>query len=326
MIFLGILFSLVLLIILFTKIEWATFWAAMQRVVWPWLALAGTITAGGTLLRALRWNLIAGVSINRYRFFWHAASLGYLGNAIYPARAGEILRMLSIAHSTDLPMSRAVTSAVIDRMADLVMLGTITLLVAAHHGANVLGREGLFGVTALIGIALAGAVLLALKGGGYQSLVNAFAQRLPTAIGSRLPGWYSQAYDGLLPLRSRWRMTAVLTLNVVVFLFDYLAMWTGFSAFGWSLPFWAAVTMSVFIAAGTSLPSAPGYVGVYQVASVLALGLYGLDGASAVAYAIVWQLLSLLVIALLSGLSVLDGRLVALQKTQQSPVSGVDCA
>jgi glycosyltransferase 2 family protein len=312
---LGTIFSIVLVIILLMKLDWRTFWISMQSVSWSWLVFAGFITVCGTLLRALRWILIAGLSLNHYRFFCHATSFGYLGNAIFPARAGEALRMLSIARSTPLPMPKAVTSAVIDRVADLAMLGVVTLLVVAHHGFGLLSGEALVGITGLVTIPIIGMVLFTLKGAGYQPLVEAFSQRLPARIGSRLPNWYLQAHDGLWPLRSGWRMTGVLSINTVTFLLDCITMWMVIIAFGWSLPFWAAVTVGVFIAAGTSLPSAPGYVGVYQVACILALGLYGIDGASAVAYAIVLQLLNLIVTVLLSTLSLLDGRFVALRKT-----------
>ncbi|RIK31062.1 MAG: hypothetical protein DCC55_36795 [Chloroflexi bacterium] len=102
-------------------------------------------------------------------------------------------------------------------------------------------------------------------------------------------------------------------------------MWLVILAFGWTLPFWAAVTVGVFVAAGTSLPSAPGYVGVYQAACMLALGIYGIDGASAVAYAAVLQLLNLVVIALLSTASMLDQHMLTIRKAQGSPMSNVGC-
>lgn len=297
----------------------------MQQVSSPWLILAGAITAGGTLLRALRWNLIAGEPVEQFRFFCHATNLGYLGNAILPARAGEALRMLSISRATHLPVSKAVTSAVLDRIADLGMLGIVMILVAAKHGTKALSWEASWSIAGVISLSLVGVLLFMLKGKGYQPAVTALAQRLPTVLSTRLPKWYNDAHDGLWPLRSWRRMSVVLFLNLVIIVSDHAAMWFVILAFGWSLPFWAAMTVGMFVAAGTSLPSAPGYVGVYQVASMLALGVYGVDGASAVAYAVVLQLVNLSVILLLSLLSALDSRVFAIRRAKQAAISNMGC-
>jgi uncharacterized membrane protein YbhN (UPF0104 family) len=324
MVVLGTAVSLTLLVGLLFKLDWPTFHDAIRRVSWPWIVLAGTVTVGGTLLRALRWTLIAGAPVDQFRFFCHATNLGYLGNALLPARAGEALRMVSISRSADLPMPQAVTSAVLDRIADLAMLAVAMVIVAAAHGTDMLSWEVSLGIFALIGVSLVAILIFLRKGKGYQPLVDAFSQRLPAVVGSRLPIWYAEAHDGLWPLRSRWRMGTVLAINLVVILSDYAAMWLVIMAFGWSLPFWAAATVGVFVAAGTSLPSAPGYVGVYQVACMLALRFYGIDGASAVAYAVVLQLLNLAVIALLTAASVLDQHmLTTMRKAQGSPMSNM---
>lgn len=325
MVVLGTAVSLILLVVMLIKLDWPTFRDAIQRVSWPWLVLAGAVTVGGTLLRALRWTLIAGAPAGQFRFFCHATNLGYLGSAVLPARAGEALRMVSISRTADLPMSQAVTSAVLDRLADLAMLAIAMFIVAATHGTDMLSREVSLGIFTLIGVSLAALLMFLHKGRGYQPLVDAFSQKLPAVVGSRLPIWYAEAHDGLWPLRSRWRIGTVLAINLVVIASDYAAMWLVILAFGWTLPFWAAVTVGVFVAAGTSLPSAPGYVGVYQAACMLALGIYGIDGAAAVAYAVVLQLLNLVVIVLLSTASMLDQHMLTIRKAQGSPMSNVGC-
>jgi len=57
----------------------------------------------------------------------------------------------------------------------------------------------------------------------------------------------------------------------------------------------------VCLAAGSALPSAPGYVGVYQVASVWALGVFAVSPATAVALVTVLQLSTLLVAIAMAG-------------------------
>jgi uncharacterized membrane protein YbhN (UPF0104 family) len=85
---------------------------------------------------------------------------------------------------------------------------------------------------------------------------------------------------------------------------DYLAIWFGIRAMGWSLPPAAAVVVGILIAMGTMIPAAPGYLGIYQVACVLGLKLYGVSEAAALAFSIVLQVTVLSVIAV-QGLATL---------------------
>jgi uncharacterized membrane protein YbhN (UPF0104 family) len=76
-------------------------------------------------------------------------------------------------------------------------------------------------------------------------------------------------------------------------------------AIGFDLGLVAAVTVGVILHAGVSLPSAPGYVGVYQVASVIGLGLFGIGVADAVAFSVLHQLLGFAIYLVTGGSSVL---------------------
>ena len=61
-----------------------------------WLILSAVFIIFGVFIRSFRWNEITGFNIRNLRQFWDATNLGYLGNLIYPARAGEILRIVAL--------------------------------------------------------------------------------------------------------------------------------------------------------------------------------------------------------------------------------------
>jgi hypothetical protein len=65
------------------------------------------------------------------------------------------------------------------------------------------------------------------------------------------------------------------------------------------------MTVGVFLAIGSLLPAAPGYVGIYQVACVLALRWYGINESAALAYSVVMQGTTLAVILALGAVAVL---------------------
>ncbi len=89
----------------------------------------------------MRWHFIVGEPLRLYAAFWQAGSIGYLGNLIYPARAGEVLRMLVLRYFSPLAMGHAMSSAVLDWMQDLLAFGFLLLLVMALHGEIIAGVD-----------------------------------------------------------------------------------------------------------------------------------------------------------------------------------------
>jgi hypothetical protein len=59
------------------------------------------------------------------------------------------------------------------------------------------------------------------------------------------------------------------------------------------VPFNAAVIVFIFIGFGTALPQAPGMIGTYQYACQLALALFGVPAADALAYGLVLNAIQL---------------------------------
>ena len=93
----------------------------------------------------------------------------------------------------------------------------------------------------------------------------------------------------------------LLLLATLILGTDYAAIAVLLHAFNLSLPLAAPLLLWVCLAAGSALPSAPGYVGVYQAASVWALGVFAVSPATAVALVTVLQLSTLLVAIAMAG-------------------------
>ena len=285
----GTLLSIVLLTIVFSRLDWSAFWSALQTIYIPQVLFAGIIVMIIIVLRSLRWMLVAGMPLTQLKHFWQAANIGYLGNMIYPARAGEVLRIVAIHHFAPLVLGRAVTSAIIDRMLDMIVVGISTLLVLWIHGSRIdanLGR----GVIVVFVIAAIVLTLLILSVDYLHTRVQRWTTQKKWQ--HHLQEWLLHGLEGVQAFRQSRHLLVVLPLTISIFLLDYFWMWQIMGAFGWDLPFEAGLTVGVFLLLAVSLPSAPGFIGIFQVACVLALGLYEIDSTLAVAYSIVLQLLT----------------------------------
>jgi hypothetical protein len=260
------------------------------------LTLTVGLTALSILLRALRWTWIANGSSAGIGSFWAATTLGYLGNMIYPMRAGEVLRILAVNRLAQVPFHRGTTSALIDRISDGIVLGLVLIGLFAIHGAAIQGAPGIFALCAVF-------LFLALFLGGFGAWghrwrppLERLVLRLPRRAGWRIMPAYDQVRHLLLEVGRPLALLRLLLITLAVFCVDFAVSWSLMFAFGWSLPLTAAITVEGFVAVGSLLPSAPGYVGAFQVACILALGLYGIDATSAVAFSIVLQAVILLLV------------------------------
>jgi len=285
----GTLVSLVLLVIVFLRLDWSAFFSALKSIRLTPILLAGGIIMLIIILRSLRWTLVARQPLRKFKYFWQAANIGYLGNMIYPARAGEVLRVVAIHHFAPLVYGRAISSAVIDRMLDMIVVGLFTLLVLWIHGSQIDPNVGR-GVIGIFIVATAVLTLLIIFVDRLQARVRGWNAQVQWQ--QHLQEWSEHALEGVQAFRQTHNILIVLLLSVGIFMLDYFWMWQMMNAFGWDLPFEAGLTVGVFLLVAISLPSAPGYIGIYQVACVLALSLYGIDESLAVAYSVVMQLLT----------------------------------
>ena len=295
LIILGTLISLILLVIVFSHLDWQAFFNTLKTIRPLEILFAGLIIVVIISLRSLRWTLVADMPVSKFKHFWQAANIGYLGNMIYPARAGEVLRIVAIHHFAPLVIGRAVSSAVIDRMLDAIVMGLFVLLILWIHGQKIdpnIGRS----IVGVFIVATLGLILLIV----LADRLHAFVQGRVTKgkWQPRLQEWLLHALEGIQSFRKVHNLLVTLLLTISIFLLDYFWMWQIMAAFGWDLPFEAALTVGVFLLLGISLPSAPGYIGIYQIACVLALGLYDIDKTQAVAYSIVLQLLMFTVVGI----------------------------
>jgi glycosyltransferase 2 family protein len=290
----GVALSIGLLITIFAKLDWVAFWQTLQRTDFTIILLVWGLLAINIATRALRWLIITGQPLREFPAFWEAGNIGYLGNTIYPARAGEALRIIAIHHFVKLPLGHALSSSFIDRLLDILILGLLAMLVVTIHGQHLLNPT-------LIN------VLPYFVAGGVFSIgmIVHFAQPIADWVESRT--WQSklaqklqrllhQAVDGLKTLKRPGQLSMILLITFAVYGLDAFIRLQIMHAMGWDLPLDAAFTVIVFVVAGSLLPSAPGYVGIYQVACVMALGFYHVSTTDAVAFSLIMQLSEFIVI------------------------------
>jgi len=231
-----------------------------------WMLAAGAFYALATLVRAERWHRIlhqTGVQAGRSDCY-ALTTVGYMGNNVLPARAGEALRVVLLDARTGAGKRTLLGTIVAERILDVIVLSLI-LVIAAY---GVLDRDVLPTDSPLL-IAGIGFALLALALGVFSALRRRGALERLRDFARPLAG-ASRALAGRegLPLLAA---TGVLWLiEGAVYLSVAHAVELDISTTGAMY----LVALTNFVAA---IPAAPGSIGTFDAA--VAFGARALGGA-----------------------------------------------
>lgn len=258
------------------------------------------VIATQIILRSIRWRLLlppppGGGSI-RLRRIAPVLLVGYLGNAVLPARLGEPIRAYLVARREELDAAESFGSVVLERIVD-----TATLAVVAFAAAAVVGATGwIVQSTALVALAASAltAALIVVGLGPLVRLLRRLLCHLPGAARAepmlvRLDD-FARGIDR--PSRSRAVLIAV-GISGACWMLDATTFWLAAYAIGVSMSPAAALLVAAVTVLGTALPSAPGYVGTFELAAATTAGALGVSLAPALALAVLAHAMTVLPLA-----------------------------
>jgi uncharacterized protein (TIRG00374 family) len=241
-----------------------------------WLLAAVGLYAVATLVRAERWHqILESTGVHAGRVDCYAlTTVGYMGNNVLPARAGEALRVVLLSQRSDGSKRTLLGSVVAERILDVIAL--VTIFVVTVYGvlstSEVLPTDRPLLVTAI------GLLLL---------VVAALAIWILRAhhIFERAREWLRPLADAPRALLNRRGLlllagTFVLwSLEATVYLAVARALHVDFSVSGALY----LVALTNFVAA---LPAAPGSIGTFDAAVLFGAKALGATGSAALSYVI----------------------------------------
>jgi uncharacterized protein (TIRG00374 family) len=294
------LVSLILVYFAFRDLEWLAFWEALKSIDYPILFAGAVVLVTSNIVRAARWKILLSPqkSIKRKHLF-EATMIGYMGSNVLPFKLGEVLRALVVSKRHDVSVTGVGASIVVERSLDivsfLIIAGIYGVLVPSFESARLLSGLGL--------LALVGMLAFSFWMNRNHDRVVGLMERW--ASGFRKEGHPKRAehilsiFKGLETLwrmpKPGWVVLQTLTLWTMYLTVTFLAFRT--FDFGLSIPasLNVAFVLMVFSTLSLSIPAAPGYVGTYHSAVLAALLVFGIEGDSARAFAIVLHLMNFLI-------------------------------
>ena len=293
---LGVLISVVFLWIALRGLRIGEVWGSLQDANYLWLVPGIAAYFVAVWGRAWRWHyLLRPIKAVSTGTMFPIVAIGYMGNNIYPARAGEVLRAVVLKRREGIPVSASLATIIVERVFDgVVMLSFVFLnlpelarLTGDSGFAGSIQSLAIWGTVAFAGVLLA-FLLAAMFPVRTEGIVLWFINAVvPESFRGQVQALAGRFLGGLESLRSPQDVLMVFLTSVVIWLFETLKYWLVMHAFPFEVSFFALMLMNGIVNLATTIPSAPGYVGTFDAPGIAVLRAYGVEGALAAGYTLV---------------------------------------
>jgi len=295
-IWLGIVISAVFLYFALRGLHLEEVWGTIQTAQFIWLLPAVLVYFVGVWVRTWRWQyLLRPLKQIPNRVMFPIVNIGYLGNNIYPARAGEVLRAFVLRRREQVPVSASLATIIVERIFDgVVMLGFVFLNLGQL--AHLQGTAGFVGniqnLALWAGAAFAAALIIFLLAAMYPALAERLAsfvidRLVPARWRESLRGFTQRFLTGLESLRSPWEALMIFFTSVLIWSIETVVYWLVMQAFQFNISFFSLMLINGVVNLATMLPSAPGYIGIFEAPGIALLQAFGVAGGIAAGYTVV---------------------------------------
>ena len=284
-------------------VSWAELVAVFGSARWNLVGVAVVLVLLSTVFRAWCWrSLLVGPSVRVSLIrAWQIVLIGQFLNICLPARAGDLARVYLMGDAARMPRIGTATSLALEKFFDattlLILLGLVAFFVELPP-ALVGITWGIAGVAVLSALAL---VALSLRG---SELIRLLRQRAHKEDGwiARMARQTEMVVESLKIIR-QWHW-------VILMQAGYLGIWLALGSVNYvvlraleiEVPVTAVFVVLVVLQLGTSVPSTPGKVGIFQYLTVVALAPFGVAREAALSYGVLLHVVGFGPVIALGGL------------------------
>ncbi len=333
----GMIISGIALYFAFRKVPFAELIAYLKSIDYFWTIPATLLILLAFALRVYRWRIILGAT--RRVGFWdafHPLMIGFMLNCILPGRVGEISRPLILNQKTSVPFSTGLATVAAERAFDVVVLllllswmlmdvkidPALTITVGSYVLNKSLLMATATGIARLCFLLVAAMILL-----GFESCRNFFNRmilllpRLFFFAGASFRQWVHEKVcltlirfmdsfaKGFLLLKDPKRMIGCFLLSLLIWGVSALSYYVmAMGAPGIRLSLAQLSVVMVIICVFISIPSAPGFWGIWEAGGVFALALFNIPAKDAAGFTLANHAFQMLPVILVgAGSAIMTG-------------------
>lgn len=292
--FLGILVSLSLLYLLFRDIDFGRLVHEFLSVNYMLILLGVFIYLFNYYFRAMRWKQIIKkiVDVPPIRLV-PTICVSYAANNILPLRAGEFVRAYHGGQKLSSDKAALFSTVIVERVVDVATLFMLLLVgiclrpveQRVYYGAAMLSLGLIAGIVSLM-------------------LLVRFSGKIIPRLPLKLQPIAQSLTDGFKVITSLAHLVQIILSSWLIWFIEGVLIWIIFFAFGIALLPVQVLFITIFINLSIIIPSTPGNLGVIEWACVLALTMFGIEGAQVIAAAFMLHMAQYIPVTII-GLSIM---------------------
>jgi uncharacterized protein (TIRG00374 family) len=287
---LGLVISAVFLYLALRGLDLADVWFNIRTARYWWLIPGVAIYFFGVWARTWRWHYMLRPvkSIPLVRLF-PVVCIGYMGNNIYPARIGELIRAFVLRGTEGVSVSVSLATILVERIFDGVTM-LLFVFVGLPLAPSIPGNWRQFVIVfSLLFFGALGLFFVVAASPRRAQLVYTWLidHLIPARFREPVRGFADRFMEGLAFLRSPRDVAMIFLTSLVIWLAETGKYWFVMHAFDFEVSFFVLMLMNGVVNLFTTIPSAPGYIGTFDQPGIEVLKAFGVEGNIAAAYTLV---------------------------------------
>lgn len=308
---LALFVSLAFLGLIFYKIDWAKLVQTFKMFDLKNLWMIVPVYVSTLYLRGIRWKALL-LDKPKYSAYNLGAifTVGSMLNIFLPARAGDVYRAYYLGDTKQEKKMKLFGSIILERTLDGICVFLILLVAILLYSK----QAWILNLAYMIGALFIGSFLvfyLIFKFNKVdficEKLIN-FGSKLPEVIANPLVKMIKSAnvhtnsfIEGFEVLNSFKYSMQAFVMSVIIWLIECYVAFLIINSFHINLGFSAALFVISLISFSTMIPSTSVFLGPYQYAYILALGIYNVDKSTALAISTVHQGILMIILTVIGG-------------------------
>lgn len=294
----SLLFGALLLLALFNVSGVDNIVNLLQQASLKWLMASSGIYFISFFFRTWRWSVLLrtiGHRVERGLVF-RGMMFGWFLNALTPARLGDFGRTFALKACDDVPVSESLSTVVVERIMDLIMLFAFVAFIFGFMLENTMLHQISYAILILIVILILLMAIVCLSENFFERKIQKYIPRLSGILKGFVKGTKKLVYNPYALLLS-------IFLSFFVWIFEVFTVYFSAKSIGIYLPLSVSWISGVAAFVTQAVPTTPGGIGAYELSMAGVLSLFGIVLSQGTAIAIIDHAVRTFVVFFVGGIS-----------------------
>ncbi|MCX7959364.1 MAG: flippase-like domain-containing protein [Deltaproteobacteria bacterium] len=226
--------------------------------------------------------------------------VGFMANTILPARAGELVRALVLGKKENISKTTVLGSAALDRIFEgigmLILLVIMPLIMETPDWM----KKGTFGfIIFFSAIFILTIMMMKLNPETFVKYIP-FSERTNEVI----KGIFEKLQKGFEAINNIKTSSLAIILSLLGWITQIFMIYFVILSFGINLTPLSALMTLLAVNIAIMIPAAPGSLGTFELAVVLALGFFGVEKSTALSIALTYHFIQLIPVTIAGVISI----------------------